>query len=114
MMFEQYKNGWVENHSVGMQYVDYQVCINSGEEWAKPYKENWDKYYPLIVNKEDADATGYFWAILEAKLIEGSAVLMGSNWVTPTLENKSEPGVEPLSTIEPEQSTRKNYYESLI
>jgi len=87
LMFEQYKNGWVNNHSVGMGYVDFVVCINSEEKWAKEEKENWDKYYPMIANKESADADGYFWAVLEAKLIEGSAVLFGSNWVTPTLDN---------------------------
>lgn len=87
-MFKQYKNGWVKNHSVGMQYVDYHVCINSGEQWAKEYKENWEKYYDDIVNKEEADDRGWFWAVTEAKLIEGSAVLFGSNWVTPTLNNK--------------------------
>ena len=87
LMFEQYKNGWVNNHSVGMQYVDFDICINSEEKWAKEEKENWDKYYPLIVNKEAADNTGYFWAVTEAKLTEGSAVLFGSNWATPTLDN---------------------------
>ncbi len=87
LMFDQYKNGWVTNHSVGMQYVDMVVCINSEEKWAKEEKENWDKYYPLIANKEDADEAGYFWAVLEAKLVEVSAVLFGSNYATPTLEN---------------------------
>jgi len=96
-MFKQYKNGWVNNHSVGMQYVDFVVCINSEEKWAKEEKENWDKYYPLIVNKDDADADGYFWAILEAKLLEGSAVLFGSNWITPTLENNLKFDDSPLS-----------------
>lgn len=87
MMFEQYKNGWVTNHSVGMQYVNLEMCINSEENWSKDYKENWEKYYPMVANKEDADTRGYFWAVTEAKLIEGSAVLMGSNWATPTLDN---------------------------
>lgn len=87
MMFDQYKNGWVNNHSVGMRYVDVAMCINSEENWAKEYKENWDKYYPMVANKEDADSRGYFMAVLEAKLIEGSAVLFGSNYATPTLDN---------------------------
>lgn len=87
LMFEQYKNGWVNNHSVGMQYVDFVICINSEEKWAKEEKANWDKYYPMVANKEAADQSGYFWAILEAKLLEISAVLFGSNFVTPTLEN---------------------------
>ena len=41
-----------------------------------------------------------FWAVTEAKLIEGSAVLFGSNPITPTLsENKSSyTQYEPLDT----------------
>lgn len=114
LMFEQYKNGWVNNHSVGMQYVDFVICINSEEKWAKEEKENWDKYYPLIVNKEDADNSGYFWAVLEAKLIEGSAVLFGSNWATPTLET-GKTGLDPLSNIiDPPQGTQKQQLTNLI
>ena len=55
--------------------------------------EAWEKYYPMIANKELADSKGYFWAVKEAKMIEESAVPVGSNSITPTLENnmKSEP-----------------------
>lgn len=107
VMFNQYKNGWVNNHSVGMQYVDFDICMDSDEDWAKPYKQNWDKYYPDVVNKEDADARKYFWAITEAKLVEGSAVLFGSNSITPTLDNnvKNAPDA-PLNT-DPPQGTQK-------
>lgn len=107
LMFEQYKNGWVENHSVGMQYVDYVVCINSEEQWANEYKKNWDKYYPKVVNKDEADVRGYFWAILEAKLLEGSAVLFGSNWVTPTLQDKKGPEQSRLTTDPPKGTQEK-------
>lgn len=105
LMYEQYKNGWVNNHSVGMQYVDFVVCIKSDEKWAKEEKENWDKYYPLVSNKEDADNEGYFWAILEAKILEGSAVLFGSNWATPTIENNMKSEQSP-SQSEPPQGTQ--------
>ena len=108
LMFEQYKNGWVNNHSVGMQYVDFVVCINSEEKWAEEYKKNFDKYYPLIANKEDVDENGYFWAILEAKLLEGSAVLFGSNWVTPTLENNMKSDSSPsFENNEPPHGTQR-------
>lgn len=85
-MFEQYLNGWVKNHSVGMQYVQLLLCINSESKMDAEEKANWDKYYPMIANSEVADEQGYFWAVLEAKLIEGSAVLKGSNYATPTLD----------------------------
>jgi hypothetical protein len=32
-MFEQYSNGWVKQHSVGMRYVDIFMCINSEEKY---------------------------------------------------------------------------------
>ena len=83
-MFEQYAKGRVKNHSVGMRYVKLSLAINTELESDKKYKDVWDKYYPSIANKEDVDAKGYFWAVTEAKLIEGSAVVKGSNWATPT------------------------------
>lgn len=84
-MFNQYSNGWVKNHSVGMRYVKIDLAINSESEWDKSEKELWDKYYPIVANKEVADERGYFWVVSEAKIIEGSAVVMGSNSATPTL-----------------------------
>ena len=83
-MFNQYKSGYVQNHSVGMQYVTLYLCINSDDRWYAEEKDNWDKYYPMVANKEEADMKGYFWAVTEAKLIEGSAVVLGSCPVTPT------------------------------
>ncbi len=83
-MFEQYQKGIVKNHSVGMRYVKLFLAVND-----ENYKEEfdiWNKYYSTIANKETADAQGYFWAVTEAKVIEGSAVPIGSNQVTPTLE----------------------------
>jgi len=86
VMFKQYANGWVREHSVGMRYVQLVMCVNSEKEYYGAEKEAWDKYYPTIANKEDADKKGYFWAVKEAKVIEGSAVPKGSNYATPTLE----------------------------
>lgn len=88
-MFNQYMKGWVKNHSVGMQYVKLYLCVNSEDAWAAQEKDNWDKYYPMIANKQEADETNYFWAVTEAKVIEGSAVPIGSNAVTPTVSVSS-------------------------
>ena len=82
-MFNRYKNNDVDNHSVGMRYVKLIMCIND-EDYGAEF-EAWEKYYPMISNKEVADGKGYFWAVTEAKIIEGSAVLIGSNSITPTL-----------------------------
>lgn len=82
-MLNQYKNGWVRNHSVGMYYVKVDMAIND-EKYPNEYAA-WQKYYPMIANSETADQQGYFWYVLEAKCVEGSAVPIGSNQATPTL-----------------------------
>jgi len=107
-MFKQYSNGWVKNHSVGMRYVKIDLAINSESEWDKDEKELWDKYYPVVANKEVADERGYFWVVSEAKIIEGSAVVMGSNSATPTIsvENKSEAVEDTPETKEPSNDTQ--------
>ena len=93
VMFEQYKNGYVLNHSVGMRYIKLYWCYNSENVEYTEEKENWDKYIVDVVNKTDAQEKGYFWAVTQAKLIEGSAVVLGSNPITPTLTSKND---EPL------------------
>lgn len=87
-MFEQYKGGFVLNHSVGMRYIKLFLCINSEDTYNASEKEDWDKYYPMVLNKEEADKSGYFWAVVESKNIEGSAVVKGSNFLTPVLEKE--------------------------
>lgn len=82
-MFKQYLNGWVLNHSVGMRYLKMLFCYDSKESEYSQNKENFDKYYDQILNKDDVGE--YFWAILEAKNIEASAVVKGSNFLTPVL-----------------------------
>ena len=66
-----------------MRYVKIAMAIDSKERYWADEKETYDKYYDLIVNNDDVD--GFFWAVTEAKVIEGSAVLRGSNVVTPTI-----------------------------
>ena len=84
-MFNQYKNGYVYNHSVGMRYVKLYLCYNNSDPIYSQEKDNWDKYYPLVLNKDIADNQDYFWAITKAKNIEASAVVKGSNFLTPVL-----------------------------
>jgi hypothetical protein len=100
-MFEMYKEGNIDNHSVGMQYVKMFMAVND-EEYQQEF-ENWEKYYPEIANKDAADESGYFFVVKEAKVIEGSAVPAGSNWVTPTLDIKEPP--DGTQTKEPAQVT---------
>lgn len=100
-MFDWYAKNRVKQHSVGMRYVKLALAVEDPRY--KEEREIWDKYYNEIANKEDADKEGYFYAVTEAKFIEGSAVLRGSNFVTPTLE------VEPLKSTpytEPSEDTQ--------
>lgn len=102
-MFDQYRQGYVKNHSVGMQYVIIELAINENDEYYKEEFAVWNKYIDQIANKEDADAQGYFWAVKEAKVIEGSAVVRGSNVMTPTesverIKNYSTEEQPPLGT----------------
>ena len=43
-MYNQYLNGWVKNHSVGMRYVKMELAINSEAEYDADEKAIWDKY----------------------------------------------------------------------
>ena len=99
-MFETYAKGRVKNHSVGMRYVKLDLAMNSEAEWDKEEKEIWDKYISDVANKEEAEAQGYFWAVTEAKIIEGSAVPIGSNKFTPTLNIESKEAVIDTSKTE--------------
>jgi len=103
-MFGQYAKGYVKQHSVGMRYVKMVTCIN--DEDYPVQKENWDKYIKMVINAAEAEENGIFWAILEAKCNEGSAVLFGSNDLTPT-QNVVEVQTKNISTEEePDNSTQ--------
>jgi hypothetical protein len=115
-MFDAYRKGRVKQHSVGMRYVALTFAVNDSR-----YEEEftaWEKYFPEVANKEDALDNGYFWAVTQAKNIEGSAVVKGSNFATPTysVEAKSEPlkdTPEPVKTI-PSASELLKFYQPKI
>jgi len=79
--------------------------VNSEEKYWAEEKANWDKYYPMVMNKEMADEYGCFWAVTEAKFIEGSAVVLGSNSATPTISVQQE-------KTEPSEDTQKDNEDS--
>jgi hypothetical protein len=84
--FLAYKENDPIQHSIRMRYHKVAFAVNSKDESFKEEKANWDKFYPQIVNKEKADKQGYFFAVIEAEIYkEGSAVIEGSNNVTPTM-----------------------------
>lgn len=101
-MHEQYAKGYVDNHSVGMRYVKLVFCCNDSDFGAE--YEAYQKYIQYVANKEDVETNGYFWAVTEAKLIEGSAVPLGSNIITPTLQNNKQEPSKTLDIQEPQNN----------
>ena len=57
-------------------------------------------YYSNIINPEKANKQGFFFAVTEAKLLEVSNVLFGSNEITPTISTNI--------IIEPSEDTQKS------
>lgn len=84
-----YMENKINQHSVGMKYVDLDLAVNSTDKDYKKEKAVWDEYIEKIGNKEKAEEKNYFWVVKEAILIEISCVLKGSNELTPTLEEKA-------------------------
>lgn len=106
-MFDLYRANKVRQHSAGMRYVKIDLAVND-ERYEEEY-ELWQKYYDIIVNKNDVDQVGYFFPVTEAKIFEGAAVIRGSNFATPTQSVQETKG-QPSKTLddEPLPSTHKN------
>lgn len=107
-MFTAYRKGKVKQHSVGMRYIKLDLAVND-ERYSKEF-DVWQKWFDEIVNKQDVLDNGFFWAVTEGKNIEGSAVVRGSNWVTPTQsiqQVKGQPLKDTGKETEPRTSTLK-------
>jgi len=105
-IFLDYKNGDINQHSVGMQYVKLELAVNDQEE--NEEFAAWERYKGEVINIEKAEEQGYFWAVTEAKLIEISCVIKGSNELTPTLDNKS------IETVASELKTKYSKNDILL
>ena len=104
-VFNEYKNNKINQHSVGMMYVKIDLAVND-EAYEDEYKV-WLDNLDAVGNKDYVEEKGYFWLVREAKLIEISAVLMGSNELTPTMQKEKEEADEITSTEEPTIVTQK-------
>lgn len=107
-MFGLYKSNKVKNHSVGMQYVKVDLAVNSTDKYWADEKALFDEMIDEIANKETAIERGMFWVVREAKVIEGSAVLIGSNRATPTIGITEATDKGTSTIIEPSDDTQKN------
>lgn len=92
-VFNLYATGKIKQHSIGLQYVKIGLAINDPESVAE--YELWNKYASSVINQDLINEKGFFWVVPEIKLLENSAVLFGSNPITPTLEVKNDTNDEP-------------------
>lgn len=100
LIFDSYKDGEIDQHSVGMQYVKIALAVNNPDD--KEGFENWNKYIGRLGNPEKAIEKGYFWPVREAKLIEISCVTEGSNELTGMYNPPSgSVKIDPLSSSHP-------------
>lgn len=106
-MFDAYKNGDVQQHSVGMLYVNLDVAYY--DEDSQKQMDFFNEMKALAVNPEVAEEYGYFWVVYEAKKREGSAVVFGSNSITPTLYVKN---YEPSTNTQKKEAAKKALHES--
>ena len=105
LMFQEYKDGNVDQHSVGMYYVKIDLAVNDPE-----FKEEfalWESTISKLGNQAKAEQEGYFWAVKEAKLIEISAVLEGSNELTPTIEAKDNESSNDIQNNDPSNDSQE-------
>lgn len=82
--YKDYLNDEIDQHSVGMRYIDIQLAVNDEENYPKEYAL-FKKYIGKIGNRQVAEKKGYFFPVAEAMLMEYSAVIAGSNELTPTM-----------------------------
>lgn len=88
-MAELYANGEIKQHSIGLKYVKIELAINDNSD--NEGFANWNKYINQVINRDEVEKNGYFFAVLEQQLFEISAVIFGSNQYTPTLSLQEEP-----------------------
>jgi hypothetical protein len=107
MIFEDYKNGVINQHSVGMQYVKVDLAVDDADD------ENGYKMYKNVLqmlgNPEKAEELGYFFVVSEAKLRETSAVLAGSNVLTGVYEENGM-GEEEIKSMLQKFGNKKDLY----
>lgn len=86
--YNDYLNNEIDQHSVGMRYQDIQLAVNDEEEFPKEF-QTYQKYIGRIGNRGEVEKQGFFFAVGKAYLAEYSAVIAGSNELTPTLGQSS-------------------------
>ena len=94
LIYEQYKEGLIKNHSIGYRPIHYELALND-PDFKEEYKL-WTEYIGQVINRGEAEKHRYMWLNFELALIENSAVVRGANSQTPTIsieESKSKEAV---------------------
>ena len=94
-----------------MQYIKLETAFNSDDEDYSKQTENYNKYFPLIANKDEFKQIEYFFIVKEAKnVMESSLLPFGSNSATAEIsqtENKTEADTITSEQEEPSKDTQK-------
>lgn len=73
--------GLYDARSIGFEYMNIELVEQGSDDY--------EKYLAMAINPEVAEEAGFFWAVKEIRLWEGSDVSFGANELTPTLGMKS-------------------------
>lgn len=109
LIFDSYKDGEIDQHSVGMRYIKLFLGVNDPEY--KEEFETWNKYAPLLGNLEKAIDRGFCFFVKEAGLIEISCVTDGSNELTGIYNPSKDSSITDPPLV---QSNNKSYYSHFI
>lgn len=91
-----YQEKIYDNHSIGFQYLKIEKVERDGQHGNS---NAWQKYMDQLINPKIAEEKGYFYAVKEIKLFEGSTVAFGMNELTPTLGIKGKEDVTKLQVL---------------
>lgn len=81
--YQDYLNNAINQHSVGMIYLQVAMAVDD-KDYPLEY-ELYTEWIDKLGNQADVEEDGCFFAIMEAKLMEYSCVIAGSNILTPVL-----------------------------
>ena len=84
--YEDYLNDDIDQHSVGMRYLDFQLAVDDEDDYPKEFAV-FQKYINKIGNRQAVEKQGFFFAIPKGHVMEYSAVIAGSNELTPTMHS---------------------------
>lgn len=77
----EYKEGAINQHSIGFRYRDIEMITNESGDW--------NKWVDRLINPEKAESMGFMFLVHEIELIEFSPVTRGSNELTAFLGIKA-------------------------